>query len=137
MDYRNNIQNSIDYIENNLSEKIELNSLAKRSYFSQFHFHRLFHKFVGESIMDYVRKRRLSEAAKDLKVTDLKINEIALFYQFNSQESFSRAFKKNYGITPREYRKTAREIAIFKKAHVLETTVESYKSINSTMRMAA
>jgi AraC-like DNA-binding protein len=102
------IKRSIDYIERNLSEDIKLDEIAKQSYFSEFHFHRLFHKTVGAPVMDYVRKRRLSEASKELAETEEKITDIALKYQFSSEETFSRAFKKLYGLSPREYRQNTR-----------------------------
>ncbi|MCX7709540.1 MAG: AraC family transcriptional regulator [Clostridia bacterium] len=104
MDYSKEIQKSVDYIEEHLCEKIDLGKVAKQSHFSKFYFHRLFHKVVGEPMAEYIRKRRLEEAANDLVETREKVTEIALKYQFSSQESFSRAFKKSFGMTPREYR---------------------------------
>lgn len=98
------IINSIDYIEKHLCENIKLSEIAKQSHFSEFHFHRLFHKTVGISVMEYVRKRRLAEAARELTDTGEKITNIALKYQFSSSESFSRAFRKVYGVGPRDYR---------------------------------
>lgn len=108
MDNKLQIQNSIDYIEKHLCEGIKLDGIAKQSHFSEFHFHRLFRKAVGTSVMEYVRKRRLSEAASELAETDEKITSIAFKYQFGSEESFSRTFKKSYGTSPREYRNTRR-----------------------------
>lgn len=98
------IQNSVDYIEEHLCEDMKLDEIAEQSHFSEFHFHRLFHKAVGTNVMEYVRKRRLNEAANELTETSEKITDIALKYQFSSAESFSRAFKKIYGMSPREYR---------------------------------
>lgn len=111
MSHKLQIQKSIDYIEKHLCDPIKLSELAKQSHFSEFHFHRLFHKVVGTSVMEYVRKRRLSEAAVELSETDEKITGIAFKYQFSSEESFSRAFKKLYSVSPRDYRNTRRELA--------------------------
>lgn len=100
MNYILLIQKSIDYIEKHLSEALKLDEIAKQSHFSEFHFDRLFHKTVGVSVMEYVRKRRLSEAAIELIETDEKITDIALKFQFSSEESFSRAFKKGMVYAP-------------------------------------
>jgi len=116
MNYKQQIQNSIDYIEKNLCNNLKLDEIAKQSHFSEFHFHRLFRKAVGTPVMEYVRKRRLSEAAIELTETDEKITNIALKYQFSSEESFSRAFKKLYGTSPRDYRNAKRESISCKKS---------------------
>jgi len=104
MNQKLQIQKSIEYIEKHLNENINLNEIAKQSHFSEFHFHRLFSKSVGVSVMEYVRQRRLSEAARDLAGTDEKITDIAFKYQFSSEEAFSRSFKRLYTISPRAYR---------------------------------
>lgn len=137
MDPKMKIQDSIDYIEENLCEKIKLSDVAKKSYLSEFYFHRLFHAIVGDPLMEYVRKRRLSEAAGDLVKTEEKITEIALKYQFSSQESFSRAFKRAYGIAPREYRNHKGNIALYAKANVPEMGAQRAMPGGTALRMAA
>lgn len=111
MDYKKEIQRSIDYIESHLCENIKLQDIARESYFSEFHFHRLFSKVSGRPVMEYVKEKRLTKAAKELQETDEKIISIAIKYQFSSGESFSRAFKQYFGISPREYRTTGRLIS--------------------------
>lgn len=105
MDHAFTMRNSLRYIENNLSEKISLDDLANAAYLSKYHYHRLFHKTVGESVSKYVGRKRMECAAKDLIETDQPIIEIALKYQYGSQESFSRMFKKVYDLTPGKYRR--------------------------------
>lgn len=107
MDHSLNVRNSLQYIENNLSEKISLDDLAKRACLSKYHYHRLFHKAIGESVNKYISKKRMQNAAKELIETDQPIIEIALKYQYGSQEAFSRAFKRIYDLTPGKYRKIA------------------------------
>jgi AraC family transcriptional regulator len=112
MNYDACIKKSIDYIEHNLNKKIELKDLADKVFLSKYHFHRVFHAAVGEPVAEYIRKRRLIEAASDLLNTDDKIVDIALKYQFSSQEPFTKAFKKFYGIPPREFRRNRMNLTI-------------------------
>lgn len=118
MEYSERIQTSIEYIEKNLNEKILLEDLAKLTFLSKYHFHRVFHSLVGETVMDYVRKRRLTEAAKELIESNEKIVDIALKYQFSSQESFTRAFKRMFDISPGEFRRRQVSILLYKKAEI-------------------
>jgi len=99
------IQDSIDFLEENLEEDIRLEDLARVACFSIFHYHRLFKEVVGQPAIDYLRKRRLAKAADELIETDEKIASIALRYQFCSQESFTRAFSRQFGLPPGRYRK--------------------------------
>lgn len=119
------IQNSIDYIEIHLCDDIKLAEIARQSYFSEFHFNRLFKKATGTSVMEYVRERRLSEAATELTEANEKITDIALKYQFSSEESFSRAFKKRYGTSPRYYRNIQRETSccVKENGRILSSTI--------------
>lgn len=105
MTYFERIEKAIDYIESNLREKIVLDDIAKEACLSKYHFHRLFSSIVGETIGDYIRKRRLTEASKLLVSHSNKTSEIAFEFQFESQQSFSRSFKNHFGISPGQYRK--------------------------------
>jgi len=105
MNYEACIKKSIEYIENNLNKKIQLKELADKAFLSKYHFHRVFHSVVGEPVAEYIRKKRLEEAANELLTTENKIIDISLKYQFSNQESFTKAFKKFYGIPPKEFRK--------------------------------
>jgi AraC family transcriptional regulator len=94
------IQKSIDFMEENLREPITLEDVARVTCFSLPHFYRLFNALVGRTIKDYLRLRRLSEAARDVASTGRSILDIALDYQFSSQESFSKAFRQAWGVSP-------------------------------------
>ncbi len=108
MDYKHQMKQAADYIETHLCEPIRLAEVARQTFLSPYHFHRIFRTQTGVAVMAYVRSRRLSEAARELKETDTRITDLAFKYQFNSEEAFSRAFKGLFGLSPREYRLTAR-----------------------------
>ncbi len=95
----------LDYIEESLDKKIDLNLLAKKSALSKYHFHRIFKALVGEQPLKYVEKRRLTRAAFELLNTNRSIIDIAFDFGFGSHESFTRVFKKRYLTSPSQYRK--------------------------------
>lgn len=95
---------SIEYIEANLFEKISPDEIAQIACFSTFHYCRLFKALVGDSVMGYVRKRRLSIAAQRLACEREDIMSLALACQFESHEAFTRAFKKMFHVTPKEFK---------------------------------
>lgn len=136
MDYSEAIQKSIDYIENNLKEKIVLEDLAKHTFLSKYHYHRVFHALVGETVMQYVRKRRLTEAAKELIESNVKIVDVALKYQFSSQEAFARAFKRMFNVSPGEFRRVKINM-LFNKKTVLYQRKTITQSINNSIMKAA
>lgn len=105
MFYINSIKKALNYIENNLLEDIDLSAIAKEAGYSLYHFHRIFKGIVGDSMKDYVRKRRFTEAAKELVYTNKSIVEIGIKYGYESREGFSRAFEKVYGRNPSEVRR--------------------------------
>ncbi|GAA0824649.1 AraC family transcriptional regulator [Clostridium tertium] len=105
MCYINSIKKALNYIENNLLEDIDLSAIAKEAGYSLYHFHRIFKGIVGDSIKNYVRKRRFTEAAKELVYTNKSIVEIGIKYGYESREGFSRAFEKVYGRNPSEVRR--------------------------------
>ena len=99
-----NIEKVIDYIENNLSDKLDLDMISEAVHYSKYHLHRLFSDTVGMTIHDYVGRRQLTEAAKLLVFSDRPIIEIAFICGYESQQAFSSAFKSMYKIPPAHYR---------------------------------
>lgn len=99
------ISEALKYIDDNLSENINLELLSDKFYFSPYYFHRLFSAIVGKTLGVYIRDRRILYACKLLCSTNESILDIALDCGFNSAQSFTRAFNEIQGLSPREYRK--------------------------------
>lgn len=118
MNYIDKAEIVINYIEENLEKKITLEDLAQLTYFSKFHFHRIFQDIIGESVMEYIRKRRISKAALRLMCSDSKIIDIAIEYQFNSQDTFTRAFTRYFNLTPSVFRKNGKSKRIYRKVNI-------------------
>ena len=102
------INKAILYIERNLSEKLVLEDIAKRAYFSPFHFHRVFSLVVGETVNNFIIRKKIEKAAVFfMHHKEKTITEVSELLGFTSLSSFSRAFKKFYGISPAEFKKTS------------------------------
>ena len=95
---------TMKYIEDTLTDRIDERKIALLSGYSYPLFSRIFSIIVDYPLSEYIRFRRLSCAAIDLRETDEKIIEIAFKYGYESQDSFSLAFKKFHGNTPKEVR---------------------------------
>lgn len=120
MSYVERVQRSVDFIEQNLREDITLDGIANAAAFSPYHFHRVFSLTVGETIKNYIRKRRLTEAAYELRDSNRRILDIAFEYRFESQESFSRAFKKLFSVSPAIYRSLTKYPKFYEKKVLTE-----------------
>lgn len=119
LNYYERIQKSIDYIERNLENKIDLNLVAKEAYMSKSNYYRLFFAIVGYSIKEYIRLRRINLAALDMKNSNVCIIDIAVKYDFNSGDAFSRAFKRITGFLPSEFREQ-NQIYTFERMNVMD-----------------
>lgn len=107
MDYRKRLEIVIDYIGHYLDGDLSLESLSKVACFSKHHFHRLFTALTGLSLHQYIRWLRLKRACHQLLIVkDRAIIEIAVQAGFDSHEAFTRVFKKQFGQTPSEIRRS-------------------------------
>jgi len=107
------IQTSIKWIEENLSEKIEIEKLADIAYLSPFYYQRLFYRLVGKPVMEYVKLRRLANAADYLAANQGRILDVAFNFGFENHETFTRTFKATYGMTPEDFRANPRPLSHF------------------------
>jgi len=110
MEYTKEIKKAMNYIENNLNEGIRLEEAAALAGFSKYHFQRVFKRETGLNLYEYIQKRRLAEASSLLLNSNIRILDIAVYLCFESQEVFTRAFKKVYGLPPGQYRKALKNL---------------------------
>lgn len=103
-DYFDRIKSVLVYIEKNVDRAITLEELADVACFSPYHFHRIFRTWVGESLAVYLRRLRVEHAAVTLRHSDRRVLDIALDAGFSSAESFSKAFRKRFDLSPQQYR---------------------------------
>ena len=113
-DYVQRINKVVAYINNHLDETLDLKTLANEAALSDFHFHRIFKALKGEAIGGYITRLRLEATARLLRYTALTIEEIAFNIGYETSASLSKAFKKQYSISPTEYR-TNKDTYIMKK----------------------
>ena len=99
MNWIEGIQSAIDYIEAHLCEKIDYGKAAGAACSSSYHFQRVFGIMCGITLGEYIRRRRLTLAGKEL-TEGRKVTEVALKYGYDTPESFSRAFFKFHGMMP-------------------------------------
>lgn len=104
--YSNIIQQAVSYIYKNLTNKLNLRTIAEAIYVHPNYLSTLFRKEVGMSLPDYIMKTRVDEAKYYIRYTNTRISDIAAFYQFCNQSYFIQVFKRFAGFTPNEYRVT-------------------------------
>ncbi|HEY3424352.1 MAG TPA: AraC family transcriptional regulator [Negativicutes bacterium] len=106
MDWLERMNRALNYIEENLAAEIDFKTAAAVACCSVYHFQRMFSFITDIPLSDYIRRRRLTLAAFDLRNNDVKVIDLALKYGYDSPVSFTRAFQKLHGVTPTSARKT-------------------------------
>ncbi|ARI78521.1 AraC family transcriptional regulator [Halobacillus mangrovi] len=104
MDSLKSMNEALRFIEKNLDEEIYYKEVAKRALCSPYHFQRMFSFLAGVTLGEYIRCRRLTCAAQELRGRDVKVIDIAVKYGYRSPDAFTRAFKAFHGLTPSEAR---------------------------------
>jgi len=103
-DYKNRINRVFEFIDENLESDLSLNTVSEIAFFSPFHFHRVFKFITGETPNEYVTRRRIEKSASDLLHKNITATEIAHKYGFSDNSSYSRTFKKYFGVSPTEFK---------------------------------
>ncbi|AGX43534.1 AraC family transcriptional regulator [Clostridium saccharobutylicum] len=112
------IASTIDYIEENLYDKISLDDISQYAGVSKYYLHRIFKSLTGESIIEYVQSRKLTRSIDELVNTNMRIIDIALNYGFDYEQSYIRAFKKAFGCTPLKVRSDKKPLSLIIKEKI-------------------
>lgn len=100
MEWLKRLGAAIDYIEDNLDKEISYDEAARTACCSPYYFQRIFSYVSGVSLAEYIRRRKMTQAAFELQRTDSRVIDVALKYGYSSPTSFNRAFQNVHGITP-------------------------------------
>ena len=98
------LNQAMHYIESNLTGEIDFQTVARLAGCSVYHFRRIFSFLAGMSLGEYIRRRRLSQAAVELQHSAIKVIDLAVTYGYDSPDAFSRAFQALHGLTPTDAR---------------------------------
>lgn len=100
------ISDLLIWIENNIEKPLSIDHVAQKSGYSKWHLQRMFKETTGKILGTYIRHRRLTYAALALKLTSKPILDVAMQYRFDSQQTFTRSFKRQFNMTPALYRRS-------------------------------
>ncbi|MBQ6060606.1 MAG: AraC family transcriptional regulator [Clostridia bacterium] len=112
------LQASIDYIEENLTEPLDIVEVAAKAALSPFYFQRIFGALCGMTVGEYIRARRMSQAAQELARTGAKVIDVALKYGYDSPDSFTKAFLRFHGVSPSMAREPGASLRSFAPLHI-------------------
>lgn len=125
------IRAAVKYIEDNLTEELDISDIASKAFLSPFYFQKIFGVLCGFTVGEYIRCRRLTLAAEELSSGDPRVLDIAVKYGYESQESFSRAFTKFHGISPSAAKEKGARLKNFAPVQIILTlkggTVMEYR----------
>lgn len=107
------LQQAICYMEEHLLEEINYEDVAKSIYMSSYNFHRTFSFMAGMTANEYIRNRRLSLAGQELQSTAISVIDAAYKYGYDTPESFSKAFSRFHGVSPRQAKRKGTELHLF------------------------
>ena len=100
------IHDLTDWIDKNLEERLDINTVAERAGYSKWYLQRMFKDHTGSALGEYIRAKKLNISAERLANSGEPIVNVAISLGFDSQQSFNRSFKRQFGQTPGDWRKT-------------------------------
>lgn len=128
LNIKDSIGTCINYIEDNLHNRISLDDIAEHTGMSKYHLHRMFKALTGESLMDYIQSRKLTSSINELVNTNERMIDIAFDYGFEYEQSYIRAFRKKFGYTPLKVRNDRISLIIKEKININE-----FLSVNNSV----
>ncbi|MCR4927372.1 MAG: AraC family transcriptional regulator [Lachnospiraceae bacterium] len=117
-DWVEGFQASIDYIEQNLLNDLNVGDIAKKAALSSFYYQRIFGAMCGMTVGEYIRARRMTLAAQEISSSSEKVIDIALKYGYDSPDSFAKAFQRFHGINPTQAREPGTSLRSFAPLHI-------------------
>ena len=114
MEWIHGLTKAIRFIEDNLTNNISVEDVSNQAFVSGSHFQRVFNVVTGITVSEYIRNRRLTLAGQDLLHTKIKVIDVAMRYQYDTSESFSKAFLRFHGISPSSVKKNADKIKCYR-----------------------
>ena len=111
-------QASIDFIERNLAQELDIEAIAGKAALSPFYYQRIFGALCGMTVGEYIRARRMTLAAQALAATEAKVIDVALRYGYDSPDSFAKAFQRFHGITPSQAKEPGAPLKSFAPLHI-------------------
>ncbi len=130
----NAVQRMQNFIEEHITEPITLRMLADAAGYSPWHSARIFKALTGKAPFEYIRALRLSRAAVKLRNEGAKIIDVAFDFVFGSHEGFTRAFSKEFGITPQSFCKNSPTLRLFLPQHIHDYYLRLQKGVDCTMK---
>ncbi len=133
-DYRNRLNRVFEFIDENLDSNLSLKEVAKVAFFSPYHFHRIFKQLTGETLNEFITRRRIERSVSDILHRNVSISEIAHAYGFSDNSAYTKAFKKYYGISPSEFKR--QNPNKFTKIRELKSKIgQNYPSLDAYVRI--
>ena len=129
MDWLTKMNCAIDYIEQNLTEKIDLDEVCRRACCSSYNFQRMFSFITDVPLAEYIRRRKLTSAAFELQSSNVKVIDIAMKYGYDSATSFARAFNAMHGINPTDARRPGAVLKAYPKIS-FQISIKGEKEMN-------
>ena len=111
-------QESIDFIEQNLTEELDIEAIAGKAVLSPFYYQRIFGALCGMTVGEYIRARRMTLAAQELNGKDVKVIDIAVKYGYESPDNLAKTFQKFHGITPSKAKEPGAPLRSFAPLHI-------------------